>query len=257
MAVDVDIDEGIAVVTMNRPQALNAFNSEQLDLLDAAFHALGQDRSVRVVVLTGAGNRAFAAGADIKEMVDLSPAAGIAFGRKGQALTNAVERLPQPVIAAVNGYAFGGGCELALACDIRLASENARFAQPEVSLGIPPGWGGTQRLPRLIGPGLAAELIYTGRHVHAEEAQRIGLVNAVHPLDQLMAAAREMAGRIARNSPAAIRASKSLMPLAFTGNPAAGLAAEVASFGAAFAAADRSEGMRAFVEKRTADFAGD
>jgi len=257
MAVDVDIDEGIAVVTMNRPQALNAFNSEQLDLLDAAFHALGQDRSVRVVVLTGAGNRAFAAGADIKEMVDLSPAAGIAFGRKGQALTNAVERLPQPVIAAVNGYAFGGGCELALACDIRLASENARFAQPEVSLGIPPGWGGTQRLPRLIGPGLAAEMIYTGRHVHAEEAQRIGLVNAVHPLDQLMAAAREMAGRIARNSPAAIRASKSLMPLAFTGNPAAGLAAEVASFGAAFAAADRSEGMRAFVEKRTADFAGD
>jgi len=257
MAVDVDIDEGIAVVTMNRPQALNAFNSEQLDLLDAAFHALGQDRSVRVVVLTGAGNRAFAAGADIKEMVHLSPAAGIAFGRKGQALTNAVERLPQPVIAAVNGYAFGGGCELALACDIRLASENARFAQPEVSLGIPPGWGGTQRLPRLIGPGLAAELIYTGRLVHAEEAQRIGLVNAVHPLDQLMAAAREMAGRIARNSPAAIRASKSLMPLAFTGNPAAGLAAEVASFGAAFAAADRSEGMRAFAEKRTADFAGD
>jgi len=257
MAVDVDIDEGIAVVTMNRPQALNAFNSEQLDLLDAAFHALGQDRSVRVVVLTGAGNRAFAAGADIKEMVDLSPAAGIAFGRKGQALTNAVERLPQPVIAAVNGYAFGGGCELALACDIRLASENARFAQPEVSLGIPPGWGGTQRLPPLIGPGLAAEMIYTGRHLHAEEAQRIGLVNAVHPLDQLMAAAREMAGRIARNSPAAIRASKSLMPLAFTGNPAAGLAAEVASFGAAFAAADRSEGMRAFVEKRTADFAGD
>src|SRR5215207_1152213 len=257
MAVDVDIEEGIAVVTMNRPEALNAFNSEQLDLLDAAFHALGQDRSVRVVILTGAGDHAFAAGADIKEMVDLTPVEGMAFGRKGQALTSAIERLPQPVIAAVNGYAFGGGCELALACDIRLASENARFAQPEVSLGIPPGWGGTQRLPRLIGPGLAAEMIYTGRHLHAEEAQRIGLVNAVHPLDQLMAAAREMADRIARNSPAAIRASKSLMPLAFTGNPAAGLAAEVASFGAAFAAADRSEGMRAFVEKRTADFAGD
>src|SRR5215217_3042755 len=257
MAVDVEITEGIAVITMNRPQALNAFNSEQLDRLGAAFHALSQDRSVRVVILTGAGDRAFAAGADIKEMVNLTPAAGLAFGRKGQALTSAIERLPQPVIVAVNGYAFGGGCELAIACDIRLASDNARFAQPEVSLGIPPGWGGTQRLPRLIGPGLAAELIYTGRHVHAEEAQRIGLVNAVHPLDQLMAAAREMAGRIARNSPAAIRASKSLMPLAFTGNPAAGLAAEVASFGAAFAAVDRSEGMRAFVEKRTADFAGE
>jgi enoyl-CoA hydratase len=257
MAVDVDIDESIAVVTMNRPQALNAFNSEQLDLLGAAFHALGQDRSVRVVILTGAGDRAFAAGADIKEMVDLTPAGGMAFGRKGQALTSTIERLPQPVIAAVNGYAFGGGCELAIACDIRLASENARFAQPEVSLGIPPGWGGTQRLPRLIGPGLAAEMIYTGRHVHAEEAQRIGLVNAVHPLDQLMTAAREMAARIARNSPAAIRASKSLMALVFTGNPAAGLAAEVASFGAAFADPDRSEGMRAFVEKRPADFAGD
>jgi enoyl-CoA hydratase len=257
MAVDVDIDGGIAVVTMNRPEALNAFNTDQLDLLGAAFHTLGQDRSVRVVILTGAGDRAFAAGADIKEMVDLTPAGGMAFGRKGQALTSAVERLSQPVIAAVNGYAFGGGCELAIACDIRLASENARFAQPEVGLGIPPGWGGTQRLPRLIGPGFAAEMIYTGRPVHAAEALRIGLVNAVHPLDQLMVAAREMATEIARNSPAAVRTAKSLIALAFTGDPAAGLAAEVASFGAAFAAPDRSEGMRAFVEKRTADFAGD
>ena len=254
MAVDVDVAEGVAVVTMNRPESLNAFNSEQLDLLSAAFHTLAQDRSVRVVILTGAGDRAFAAGADIKEMVDLTPAGGVAFGRKGQALANAVERLPQPVIAAVNGYAFGGGCELAIACDIRLASQNARFAQPEVGLGIPPGWGGTQRLPRLIGPGLAAEMIYTGRHVHAEEALRIGLVNAVHPLDQLMSAAREMAAHIARNSPAAVRAAKSLMALALAGDPAAGLAAEAASFGASFAAADRTEGMRAFVEKRTADF---
>jgi enoyl-CoA hydratase len=257
MAVDVEIDEGIAVVTMNRPRALNAFNSEQLDLLAAAFHALGQDRAVRVVILTGAGDRAFAAGADIKEMVDLSPAEGVAFGRKGQALASGVERLPQPVIAAVNGYAFGGGCELAIACDIRLAAENARFAQPEVSLGIPPGWGGTQRLPRLIGPGLAAEMIYTGRQVHAEEAHRIGLVNAVYPLDQLMAAARAMAAQIARNSPAAVRAAKNLIGLVVAGDQAAGLAAEVAGFGAAFASPDRSEGMRAFVEKRAADFAGD
>jgi len=257
MAVEVEIDKGIAVVTMNRPQALNAFNSEQLDLLAAAFDALGQNRSVRVVILTGAGDRAFAAGADIKEMVDLTPAGGLAFGRKGQALTSAIERLPQPVIAGVNGYAFGGGCELAIACDIRLASENARFAQPEVSLGIPPGWGGTQRLPRLVGPGLAAEMIYTGRQVHAEEAHRIGLVNAVYPLDQLMPVAQEMAAHIARNSSAAVRASKNLIALSFTGDPAAGLAAEVASFGAAFAAPDRSEGMRAFVEKRTAKFAGE
>ena len=254
MAVDVEVDDGVAVVTMNRPQALNAFNSEQLELLGAAFHDLSQDRSVRVVILTGAGDRAFAAGADIKEMVDLTPAGGLAFGRKGQALTSAVERLPQPVIAAVNGYAFGGGCELAIACDIRLASENARFAQPEVGLGIPPGWGGTQRLPRLIGPGLAAEMIYTGRQVQADEAHRIGLVNAVHPLDRLMSAAREMAADIASKSPSALRASKSLIALTFTGDPAAGLAAEVASFGAAFGTPDRSEGMRAFVEKRAAIF---
>jgi enoyl-CoA hydratase len=257
MAVDVEIDEGIAVITMNRPQALNAFNTEQLDLLGTAFHALGRDRAVRVVILTGAGDRAFAAGADIKEMVHLTPAEGLAFGRKGQALTSAIERLPQPVIAAVNGYAFGGGCELAIACDIRLAAENARFAQPEVGLGIPPGWGGTQRLPRLVGPGFAAEMIYTGRQVDAEEASRFGLVNAVHPLDQLMTAAREMAARIARNSPAAVRAAKNLIGLVSTGDQAAGLAAEVASFGAAFARPDRSEGMTAFVEKRATDFAGD
>jgi enoyl-CoA hydratase len=257
MAVDVEIDEGIAVITMNRPHALNAFNSEQLDLLGAAFHTLGRDRNVRVVILTGAGDRAFAAGADIKEMIHLTPAEGLAFGRKGQALTSAVERLPQPVIAAVNGYAFGGGCELAIACDIRLASENARFAQPEVGLGIPPGWGGTQRLPRLVGPGFAAEMIYTGRQVDAEEAFRFGLVNAVYPLDQLMSAAREMAARIARNSSVAVRAAKNLIGLVTTGDQAVGLAAEVASFGSAFAAPDRSEGMTAFVEKRAANFAGE
>src|SRR5918993_4091255 len=253
MAVDVAIEEGVAVVTMNRPQALNAFNTEQLDRLGAVVRTIGQDRTVRVVILTGAGDRAFAAGADIKEMVELTAAGGLAFGRKGQALTNAVELLPQPVIAAVNGYAFGGGCELAIACDIRLASENSRFAQPEVGLGIPPGWGGTQRLPRLVGPGLAAEMIYTGRQVHADEAYRIGLVNSVHSLDQLMPAAREMAAQIARNSPAAVRAAKNLIGNTFTGDQAVGLAAEVAGFGAAFAAPDRGEGMRAFVEKRAAD----
>ena len=257
MAVDVDITDGVAVITMNRPQALNAFNTEQLDRLGAALRMIAQDRAVRVVILTGAGERAFAAGADIKEMVDFTPAEGLAFGRKGQAVTRAVELLPQPVIAAVNGYTFGGGCELAIACDIRIASENARFAQPEVGLGIPPGWGGTQRLPRLIGPGLAAEMIFTGRHVHAEEALRIGLVNAVHSLDQLMPAAREMATQIATNSPGAVRASKRLISLTFHGEPEAGLAAEVTAFAAAFAAPDRHEGMRAFIEKRPASFSGE
>src|SRR5215203_45420 len=189
MAVDVEITEGIAVITMNRPQALNAFNSEQLDRLGAAFHALSQDRSVRVVILTGAGDRAFAAGADIKEMVNLTPAAGLAFGRKGQALTSAIERLPQPVIAAVNGYAFGGGCELAIACDIRLASDNARFGLSETSLSIIPAAGGTQRLARLVGKGRALEMILTGRTIGAEEALNIGLVSRVVPQAELMDAA--------------------------------------------------------------------
>jgi enoyl-CoA hydratase len=254
MAVDVEIADGIAVVTMTRPEALNAFNSEQLDRLGATFHTLGMHPDVRVVILTGAGDRAFAAGADIKEMAELGPAAGLAFARKGQAVTNAVELLPQPVIAAINGFAFGGGCELAIACDIRLASEQARFAQPEVGLGIPPGWGGTQRLPRLIGPGFAAEMILTGRQVDAAEALRIGLVNAIHPRIELMPKAREMAVRIAANGPHAVREAKRLMALAFSGNLAAGLADEAATFGAAFATLEQREGMRAFIEKRQPTF---
>ncbi|MCC7023625.1 MAG: enoyl-CoA hydratase/isomerase family protein, partial [Thermomicrobiales bacterium] len=154
----------------------------------------------------------------------------------------------------VNGYAFGGGCEIAIACDIRLAAETARFAQPEVGLGIPPGWGGTQRLPRLIGPGFAAEMIFTGRQVAADEALRIGLVNAVHPLAELMPAAQEMAARIARQSPWAIRAAKRLISQSLAGNPGAGLAAEAAAFASAFGTGDPREGMTAFLEKRSATF---
>jgi enoyl-CoA hydratase len=254
MAIDVATDDGIAVVTLNRPRALNAFDADQLNRLGAALHALGQDRAVRVVILTGAGERAFSAGADIRAMAEMTPAEGIAFARKGHAAASALELLPQPVIAAVNGYAFGGGCELAIACDIRIASDNARFAQPEVSLGIPPGWGGSQRLPRLVGPGFAAEMIYSGRHVNADEALRIGLVNAVHPLPELLPAARELASRIARNSPLAVRNSKRLIARALSGDPAAGLAEEIAMFGAAFASQDQREGMQAFLEKRPAAF---
>ena len=254
MAVDVETADGIAIVTMTRPEALNAFNSEQLDRLGATFHILGKHPDVRVVILTGAGDRAFAAGADIKEMAELGPAEGLAFARKGQAVANAIELLPQPVIAAINGYAFGGGCELAIACDIRLASDRARFAQPEVGLGIPPGWGGTQRLPRLIGPGFAAEMILTGRQFDASEALRIGLVNAVYPPDELMTKAREIAARIAANGPRAVREAKRLMALAFSGSPAAGLADEAATFGAAFATLEQREGMRAFIEKRPPAF---
>lgn len=254
MTVDLSIDAGIATITMNRPQALNAFDSAQLDVLLTVIRDVAANSGVRVAILTGAGERAFAAGADIKEMVALDATEGLAFGRRGHAVANALEAMPQPVIAAVNGFAFGGGCELALACDIRIASENARFAQPEVGLGIPPGWGGSQRLPRLVGPGMASELILTGRHVFAEEALRIGLVNAVHPLDQLLPAAQEMARTIARNSPRAVRSAKSLMKLAYQGAPGAGLDAEVRAFGAAFETPDQREGMTAFVEKRAADF---
>jgi enoyl-CoA hydratase len=255
MAVDVVVENGVAIVTMNRPEALNAFNSQQLDLLLAAFQSVAARRDVRVAILTGAGERAFAAGADIKEMAGMTATEGLAFGRTGHAVTRAVEQLPQPVIAAVNGYAFGGGCEIAIAADIRLASETARFAQPEVGLGIPPGWGGSQRLPRLVGPGFAAEMILTGRQVHAEEALRIGLVNAIHTSDALLPAAREMAARIAANGPSAVRIAKRLMSLASAGNPGAGLAAEVMAFGDAFAAEEQKEGMRAFIEKRPAVFA--
>jgi enoyl-CoA hydratase len=254
MAIDVELSDGIALVTMNRLEALNAFTPEQLEWLGGALHEVGLNRAVRTVILTGAGDRAFAAGADIRAMAGMTATQGLEFARKGQAVASALERLPQPVIAAVNGYAFGGGCELAIACDIRLASENARFAQPEVGLGIPPGWGGSQRLPRLIGPGHAAEMILTGRHVAADEALRIGLVNAVHPQSQLLAEARKMAEQIGRNGPSAVRMAKRLMSLAFSGNPGSGLAAEAAGFASAFGTAEQREGMGAFLDKRSASF---
>jgi enoyl-CoA hydratase len=254
LAIDLERRGAIAVVTMNRPDALNAFNGEQLRLLAETFDEIGNDGSIRCVVLTGAGERAFAVGADIKEMKDLDGVGGLAFGRAGHRATRSVEELPQPVIAAVNGFALGGGCELALASDIRLASENAVFAQPEVTLGIPPGWGGSQRLPRLVGPGLASELIFTGRRVKAEEALRIGLVNAVYPLDQLMDEALKLAESIAASSPLAVRAAKQLIRLAFNGQTIDGLDTEVRAFGEAFTTGDQKEGMTAFVEKRAATF---
>jgi enoyl-CoA hydratase len=257
MAVDVERQDNIAIVTMNRAEALNAFNAEQLNALIETFRSLRSDRAVRCVILTGAGERAFAAGADIKEMAEMTTEQGLAFGRLGHAMVNAVEGLPQPVIAAVNGFALGGGSEVALAADIRLASENAVFAQPEVGLGIPPGWGATQRLTRLVGPGIGAELILTGRRVKADEALRIGLVNAVYPLDQLLPEATKLAGQIAANSPRAVSTAKRLMQLAFNGQIASGLETEVRLFGEGFGTPDQREGMRAFVEKRKPVFTGE
>lgn len=255
MAIDVDRSGPVAIVTMNRPEALNAFNREQLELLADAVDKLAGDSSVRCVVLTGAGDRAFAAGADIKEMKDLDGSSGLAFGRLGHRATRSVEELPQPVIAAVNGFALGGGCELALAADIRFGSENAVFAQPEVTLGIPPGWGGSQRLTRLVGPGLASEMILSGRRVKADEALRIGLLNSVWPADQLMDEAQKLAQTIASNSPLAVRSAKQLIRLAFNGQTIDGLETEAKAFGTAFTTDDQREGMTAFVEKRPAVFA--
>ncbi len=256
MAIDIERQNDIAVVIMNRPAALNAFNTEQLQAMIEALRAIHDDHSIRCVVLTGAGDRAFAAGADIKEMVNKTPEEARTFARLGHGVANAIEGLPQPTIAAVNGFAFGGGCEIALACDIRLASENAVFAQPEVSLGIPPGWGATQRLPRVVGPGMAAEMILTGRRVTAEEALRIGLVNAVVPLPELLPRAHELARQIARNSPRALTAAKRLMSLAFAGRLAQSLETEAEIFAESFGTADQREGMQAFLEKRSPVFTG-
>jgi len=254
VAADITLHGPVAVITMNRPEALNAFNIEQIQAVIDAFASVGANAGVRAIVLTGAGEKAFAAGADIKYMAELDGAGGRDFGQWGHALTNAVENARTPVIAAVNGFALGGGCEVAIAADIRLASPNAVFAQPEVGLGIPPGWGGTQRLPRLIGPGLAAEMILSGRRVGADEALRIGLVNAIHPQDELLDKAVELATQIAANSPRAVRAARDLMRLAFNGQTISGLSTEADLFGEAFAGPDQKEGMRAFVEKRKPEF---
>jgi len=257
MAIDLERrDDGIAIITINRPEALNAFTSADLESLLATVKAVGALRSIRVVILTGAGERSFVAGADIKEMANKSTEEGRQFGVLGHSVANSLEAIPQPVIAAVNGFAFGGGCELALASQIRIASENAQFAQPEVSLGIPPGWGGSQRLPHLIGPGLAAEMIFTGRRVKADEALRIGLVNAVYPIADLMPQAIALAGQIAKNSPRAVAASKQLIRRSLDGNVARGLEAEIEALAQAFSSEDQREGMTAFVEKRQAVFTG-
>jgi enoyl-CoA hydratase len=250
VTVQVALDGAIATVTLDREGVLNAFNTEQLRQVIETFRTIGADRSVRAVILTGAGEKAFAAGADIKEMVDLDRAGAYEFGKLGHAATRAVETLPQPVIAAVNGFAMGGGCEIALAADIRIASGNAVFGQPEVGLGIPPGWGGTQRLVRAVGPGFAAEMILTGRRVKADEALRVGLVNAVVPLADLLPKARELAEMIVRSSPQAVRSAKRLMQLAFNGQVTSGLSTEHEAFADAFESSQQKEGMRAFIEKR-------
>jgi enoyl-CoA hydratase len=256
VAVDLERRDRVALLTLNRPDAMNALSPEMLDDLDAALQHIEQAPELRAVVLTGAGDKAFTAGADINHMREASPLEARAYARRGHALTNRLESFPKPVIAAVNGYALGGGCELALACDIRLASERARFGLPEVNLGILPGWGGTQRMARATSPGFAKELIFTGRHVGADEARAAGLVNHVHPPEGLVDAAIEMGEVIAAKPPWAIAAAKEVINLALEGDLQGHLARELDAFALAFTTEDQREGMAAFFEKRRPEFRG-
>ena len=255
MSIDVERAGAVALITMNRPDALNAFNTAQLEDLLAAVQRLAADQAVRAIIVTGAGDRAFAAGADIKEMEAKTPLEAKAFAELGQAVCAAIEQAPQPTIAAINGFALGGGCEIALACDIRLAAERAVVGQPEVALGVFPGWGGTQRLPRMVGSGLAKELIFTGRRVNAAEALRIGLVNAVYPAQDLLAKARELAAQIAEQAPLAVRHAKIAINHAF-GDTLGGFEQERQLFALLFGTADQREGMGAFAARRKPTFVG-
>jgi len=247
--IDVQADGGVCVVTIDRQDALNALNVETLTELRDRLREVAADQSVRAVVLTGAGEKAFVAGADIKYMSGLSPEDAKGWGALGHEAGRLLETMPKPTIAAINGFALGGGCELALACDIRYASSRAKLGQPEINLGIVPGWGGTQRLARVCGVGVAKELIFTGRTIDAEEALRIGLVNAL--ADPVLDKALETARELAAKSPVALALAKRLVNL----SPDA-LDTEAASFGELFASEDAREGLTAFVEKRSANFVG-
>lgn len=239
----------IGIITINRPKALNALNSTVLEELDKTLDAVDL-QTVRCLVLTGAGEKSFVAGADIGEMSTLSKAEGEAFGKKGNDVFRKLETFPIPVIAAVNGFALGGGCEISMSCDIRICSENAVFGQPEVGLGITPGFGGTQRLARIVGTGKAKEMIYGARNIKAEEAYRIGLVNNVYPLEELMPAAKKLAATIARNAPIAVRNCKRAINEGLQVDMDQAVVIEEKLFGNCFETYDQKEGMAAFLEKR-------
>jgi enoyl-CoA hydratase len=241
----------VATVTIDRPEARNALDAETLDALDAALEALDGDGEVRAAVLTGAGERAFVAGADIKAMAGLDAAGARAFAERGQRVAERIEALRVPVLAAVNGVALGGGCELALACDFIYAARTAKLGLPEVGLGVIPGFGGTQRLPRRIGAARAAELIFTGRAIDAEEALRIGLVNEVVEPAELLPRTQAVAADIAARGPLAVAAAKRALRDGADRPLAGALELERAAFAALFATQDQKEGMRAFVDKRS------
>jgi enoyl-CoA hydratase len=256
MAVQVSREEGVAVVTVDRPEALNSLNAQtNRDLLVVATE-LAADRRVGAVVLTGGGEKAFVAGADIEEMKSMDPEQARQFSLLGCRLFAAIEEAPQPWIAAVNGFALGGGCELALACDVRLAAETAKFGQPEIGLGVTPGFGGTQRLPRSVGLGWAKYLCLSGRPIRADEALRIGLVQAVYPKGELMAQAMKLAREMAAKSPLIMSYVKQAVGRALDLDLNSGYQVERDLFALCFATTDQKEGMAAFLEKRPPRFEG-
>jgi enoyl-CoA hydratase len=254
VSIAVERDGGVATVTIDRPEAMNALDRPTLEELRGRLDELAGDSAVGVVVLTGAGGKAFVAGADIKYMSELGVEEATAWGELGHGCADLLETMPKPTIAAIEGFALGGGCELALACDLRYASSRSKLGQPEINLGIIPGWGGTQRLARVCGLGAAKDLILTGRIVDADEALRLGLVNAVH--DPAIDKAREVAELLAAKSPVALGAAKRTLNNVLQGDHAANLRHEAAEFGRLFASEDAKEGMTAFMEKREPHFTG-
>ncbi len=248
--------DGYAVVTLNRPKVMNALNRALFAELDDAFAALANDSAVHAIILTGAGEKAFAAGADIGELASLSATDGQRLAQRGQAVFRRIETCGKPVIAAIQGFALGGGCELAMACTIRIASERARLGQPEVKLGLVPGYGGTQRLPRLVGKGAALKLLLTGDMVGAEEAFRIGLVDEVVPAEALMSRAETLARAIAQQAPLAVAACLRAVNGGYDLPLDAGLELEASLFGLACATEDKAEGTQAFLEKRAPAWRG-
>ena len=247
--INYEAEGMVGVITINRPKALNALNSQVLEELDQTLDAVDLE-SVRVLILTGAGEKSFVAGADIGEMSTLTKAEGEAFGKKGNDVFRKLETFPIPVIAAVNGFALGGGCEISMSCDIRICPANAVFGQPEVGLGITPGFGGTQRLARIVGVGMAKQMIYSARNIKADEAYRIGLVNAVYPLEELMPAAQKLAASIAKNAPIAVRNCKKAINDGLQVDMDEAIVIEEKLFGDCFESYDQKEGMTAFLEKR-------
>ena len=254
MVIEVSKNKQIGILTINRPDSLNAMNREVLLEFINELKKIQSDKDIRVIIITGSGEKAFIAGADIKLMQKMNREEALEFANLGQELANLIEKSAKPVIAAVNGYALGGGCEIALSCHLRIASDNAIFAQPEVKIGLLPGWGGTQRLPRIIGRGLANEIILTGRNVTAKEALDIGLVNKVVPQEELMNTCFDIANMILKNSPNAIAESIKLIRLAAGTKLKKGLSKEAKSFSELFETEETVEGLTAFVEKRPPKF---